>query len=132
MKKLLSTLLAIMMILGLATISFAGVPYVVTDEATVAVTATPNGKTYYGITPLKFVTTGYSGNIKSVTVDNWELTPDYFTVESGTLATIILENNLFAELTAGMHSVTFVFENETDVSVTTPFKVSKAAKNILK
>ena len=39
---------------------------------------------------------------------------------------------MFEEISAGTHSVTFTFENDTDVSVTTPFKVSKAAKNILK
>ena len=132
MKKFLSLLLTIVMILSLATFSFAGVPYVITDETTVAVTSTPNGKTYYGLTPLKFVTTGYVGNIKSIVVDNWELTPDYFTIEGPEFATITLETEMFEEISAGTHSVTFTFENDTDVSVTTPFKVSKAAKNILK
>ena len=132
MKKFLSLLLTVAMILSLATFSFAGVPYVVTDETTVAVTSTPNGRTYYGLTPLKFVTTGYSGNFKSVVVDNWELTPDYFTVEGRDLATIILEEDLFMEISPGTHSITITFENDTDVSVTTPFKVSKAAKNVLK
>lgn len=132
MKKILSIALVFIMLFALTTFSFAGVPYVVTDETTVAITSTPNGKTYYGLTSLKFVTTGYSGNFKSVIVDEKELTPDYFTVEGRDLATIILEEDLYKELTPGTHSLTITFENDTDVSVTTPFKISKAAKNVLK